>query len=150
MNERPYLPRPDSAARQPLRHLHQAERALAELLRQLSELPGGPEERVTEHAWQVATDTAESLRSVAARLQAVEFATEHAPQDRRAALEAAVDDLRQHLVQGVDAYRDLIAAAGLLVAKVPVQATDELVEATEGLAALTEALRELSAPETRE
>jgi hypothetical protein len=52
--------------------------------------------------------------------------------------------LRRHLDQGLDAYRGLIAAVGLLAGSAPVRATDELVEATERLAALAEALDELS------
>jgi small-conductance mechanosensitive channel len=48
----------------------------------------------------------------------------------------------------VAGYRGLVAAAGRVVlASAPALALDELVEATEGLAALAEALRELSAPD---
>jgi hypothetical protein len=147
VEKRHRLPRPGSAARTPMRRLAEAEGALAELLRRLSELPGEPAEHVVEHAWHVAGDTAASLRSVAARVEAVELAAEHMSPHQRVALEEAAGSLLRHLDQGLDAYRGLIAAAGLLAANTPVESTDELVEATEKLAGLAEALRELSASE---
>lgn len=150
VEKRHRLPRPGSAARTPMRRLAEAEGALAELLRRLSDLLGEPAEHMVEHAWHVATETAGSLRSVAARLEAIELAAEHATPDKRVALEEAAGSLGRHLDEGLAAYRDLIAAAGLLAANTPVRATDELVEATESLAGLTEGLRELSGPDTSE
>lgn len=134
------LPRPGSAARTPMRRLLEAEGALVKLLRQLSDVQREP----AEHAWHVATNTAASLRAVASRIEAVELAAEQAPPDKRATLEDAAGSLQRKLDQGIDAYRELIAAAGLALAGVPVAAPAELIEATESLAGLAEALRELA------
>ena len=150
---RPRLPRVTSGARQPVLDLAEAEAALAELLRQLTVMPDGPAapEDVIEQAWQTATETATRLRSVAARLEAVELAAKYAPPREQAALEDGAGSLRLHLDQGLEAYRALIAAAGRVVlAGTPIVATTELVEATESLAGLAEALHELSAPDLDE
>jgi hypothetical protein len=147
VEQRQRLPRPGSAARQPMRRLTDAEGVLAELLRRLGDLPDEPTvpEDVIEHTWHTATDTATRLRAVAARLEAVELAVEHAPESQRAALEDGVGSLRIRLDQGLDGYRDLIGAVGrVLLASTPTLATDELIEATEHLAGLAEALDELS------
>jgi len=144
------LPRVKSAARQPMLDLAEAETALAELLRQLTAMPDGamvPGD-VIEQAWRTATDTAARLRSVAARLEAVELAAKHAPPREQAALQDGAGSLRLRLDQGLEAYRTLIAAAGRVVlAGTPVVASTELIEATESLAGLAEALRELSKPD---
>lgn len=137
------LPRPGSAARTPMRRLLEAEGALVKLLRQLSDVQREP----AEHAWHVATNTATSLRAVASRIEAVELAAEQASPDKRATLEDAAGSLQRKLDQGIDAYRDLIAAAGLVLAGTPVAASTELIEATESLAGLAEALRELAPPD---
>jgi hypothetical protein len=144
------LPRPKSSARQPMMDLAEAEAGLAELMLQLTELPDGPvvPEHVIEQARQTATDTATKLRSVAARLEAVELAVKHAPASEWAALEEGTGSLRRHLDQGLEAYRSLIAATGRVVlASTPLTATTELVEATESLAGLAAALQELSTPD---
>jgi hypothetical protein len=143
------LPRAKSSARQPMVDLAEAEVGLGELLRQLGELPDGPAVpyHVIEHAWYTASNTADQLRAVAARLEAVELAMRHAPPREWAALEEGAGTLRLHLDQGLDAYRTLIGAAGRVVlAGAPVGASTELVEATEGLAGLAEALQELATP----
>lgn len=146
VEQRSRLPRPGSAARSPVRQLNEAEVALAELLRRLREVQGEPAEHVVEHAWQVATDTATSLRAIAARAEAVEIAAEQAPPEERATFEEAAANLLRQLDEGLDAYRGLIAAAGhVVLAGIPVVETTELVEATESLAGLAAALRELSA-----
>jgi hypothetical protein len=141
------LPRAGSSVRQPLQQLAEAEAALAETLRQLSgspELPAG----VVEQAWRTACDTAAGLREVAAKVDAVELAARHAPAGERAALDEGVRRLRTRLDEGLDGYRGLVAAAGrMLLASAPVLVTEELVEATESLAGLGEALHELSAPD---
>jgi hypothetical protein len=147
------FPRVKSGARQPMLDLAEAEDALAELLRQLSAMPDGPmaPEDVIEQAWQTATETATRLRSVAARLEAVELAARYAPPGEQAALQDGAGSLRLHLDQGVEAYRTLIAAAGRVVlAGTPVVATTELVDASESLASLAEALHELSTPDQNE
>jgi hypothetical protein len=144
------LPRMKSDARQPMLDLAEAEGALAELLRQLSAMPDGPAapQDVIEQAWETAADTAARLRSVAARLEAVELAAKHAPPREQAALQDGAGSLRLHLDQGLEAYRALIAAAGRVVlAGTPVVASTELIEATESLAGLAEALQELSKPD---
>jgi hypothetical protein len=142
VEQRPQLPRPGSAVRSPMRQLNEAEVALAELLRRLREVHDEP----AEHAWQVATDMAKSLRSIAARVEAAELAAEHAPSDQRAGFDEAAGALLRQFEQGLGAYRGLIAAAGQAVlADTPVVATTELVDATESLAGLAAALRELSA-----
>jgi hypothetical protein len=148
--KRSRLPRSKSTARQPMVELAEAEDGLAELLRQLGDLPDGPAlpHHVLEHAWYTASDTADRLREVAARLEAVELAARHAPPREWAAFEDGAGSLRLHLDQGLDAYRALIGAAGrLALSGTPVVASTELVEATESLAGLAEALRELSPPE---
>jgi hypothetical protein len=147
--KRSRLPRAKSSARQPMLDLAEAEAGLFDLLRQLGELPDGPAVpyHVIEHAWYVATDTAERLRAVAARLEAVEVAMRHAPPREWGALEDGAGLLRLHLDQGVDSYRALIGAAGrVAMAGTPVEAGGELVEATESMAGLAEALQELSRP----
>ena len=142
VEKRHRLPRPGSVARQPVRQLAEAESALAQVLRQLDETVP---EQMREHTWHTATDTVTRLRAVAARLEAVELAAKHAPQDERAALEDGAGDLLTHLRQGLETYRGLVAAAGRVVlATTPAPAMDELVEATERLAALAEALDELA------
>lgn len=146
--DKPPLPRLSSSARQPMVDLAEAESALAELLRQLGDLPDGPAAHVIEEAWHTASDTATRLRVVAGRLEAVELAVGQAPSSERAALEEGAGSLRRHLDQGIDGYRGLIAAAGRVVlAGTPVVATTELVDATESLAGLAAALRELSTPD---
>jgi hypothetical protein len=150
VEKRPRFPQPKSAARRPMLDLAEAESALAELLRQLRDMPDGPAvpPDVIEHAWDTATGTATRLRSVAARLEAVELATKHAPPREQPTLADGAGSLRLHLEQGLEAYRALIAAAGRVVlAGTPVVATTELVEATESLAGLAEALHELSNPD---
>jgi hypothetical protein len=148
--KRYHLPRAKSSARQPVRQLAEAEAALAEMLRQLSgspELPAG----VVEQAWRTACDTAAGLREVAAKIEAVELAAKHAPPGERASLDEGIHRLRVRLDQGLDGYRGLVAAAGrMLLASAPVLVTEELVEATESLAGLAEALHELSTPDQDE
>ena len=139
-----------SSARQPMLDLAEVEGGLAELLRQLTDMPDGPAvpPHVLDQARATAADTATKLRSVAARLEAVELAIKHAPPREWAGLEDGAGGLRLRLDQGLDAYRTLIAAAGRVVlASTPVVASAQLVEATESLAGLAEALRELSPPE---
>lgn len=140
------LPRPNSAARQPMRALAEAESALAELMRQLGE-SAVPADVVAD-AWHAATDVAARLRAVATRLEAVELAAKHGPAGDRATLDDGVANLRQHLDQGLDTYRALIGAAGRVVlAGTPLVASTELAEATESLTILAEILRELATPD---
>jgi hypothetical protein len=141
------LPRPKSVARAPMRRLASAESTLAELMRQLSDAPDGSAlpSGTLEQAWRIAAGAAAELRAVAARLEAVEFAAEQALPHERGELEAGVRRLRAHIDRGLDGYRSLIAAAGrVLIASATTPAGAELIEATEQLAGLAQALHELS------
>ena len=148
--DRSRLPGKKSAARVPMQRLAEAETALRDLLAQLGaawDIGSGPSVPgdVVDDAWRTATETAGRLRAIAARVQAVEAAVAHAPADQRAALEDGAHSLLAHLDRGLDGYRELIAAAGQLVlADTRDPLTDELVEATDHLAGLAAALRELS------
>jgi hypothetical protein len=136
------LPRPKSAAREPMRRLAAAEAALAELMRQLSHVaaPGS-----IEHAWRIAAAAAAELRALGSRLEAVEFAAEQAMPHERAELEDGIRRLRGYIERGLDAYRGLVAAGGRALAASPSsQAAAQLGEAAEQLAGLAQALRELS------
>ncbi|HYQ65226.1 phage shock envelope stress response protein PspM [Actinophytocola sp.] len=143
VEKRHRLPRPGSAVRQPMRQLAMAESALAELLRQLTAsavLVG-----LVDDAWRTAADTAARLRAAAARIEAVEVAAEQLRTGERASLEDGVRDLLARVQQGLDAYRGLAAAAGrTLLASTPTLTGRELVEETDRLAGLAEALRDLS------
>ena len=138
------LPRTGSAAYEPMRQLAGAEPALAELLRQLKD-SAVPADTV-DQAWRTATATAAGLRAAAAKLEAVEVAVEQLSPPARTTLEDGARDLRAHIEQGLDGYRDLIAAAGrALLASTPTP-HGELAEETERLAGIAEALQELSGP----
>lgn len=137
------LPHKKSAARVPVQRLDQAETALRNLITQLGD--ASVPQDVVDAAWHTATETAARLRVIAAKLEAVEAAIAHAPDDERAALEDGAHSLLTHLERGIDGYRELIAAAGhLVLAGSPNPVPDELVEATDHLAGLAAALRELS------
>jgi hypothetical protein len=145
------LPSPSSAAYGPMRRLAECEGSLAELLRQLSAPSAAgttavPEMSV-EDARVTAAEAANALRALATRLQAVERARDAAPAGQRGALDAAVRTLREQLDDGLDGYGALIAAAGHAVAASGSdvrQSKDALTDATDRLAGLAIALRELS------
>jgi BMFP domain-containing protein YqiC len=139
----PRLPGRKSAAREPMRRLAGAETALRDLLRQLGDDLVSRE--VVDAARRTATETASRLRVIAAKVEAVEAAAEHAPAGQRAGLEDGTRTLLAHLERGLDGYRELIAAAGhLVLADSANPVPDGLVEATDHLAGLASALRELS------
>lgn len=140
----PRLPSSTSVARQPMKQLDEAETALAQLIDRMRDtaVPSA----VVEDAWRTATSTAAELRAVATTLESVELAARHAPTSERPALEAGVGTLRTRLEQGLEDYRGLVAVAGrVLLASAPALAKDELIDATEGLVAVADGLRELSA-----
>lgn len=140
---RPRLPHKKSAARVPMQRLAGAEAALRDLMAKLGD--ASVPRDVVDGAWRTATETAGRLRVIAAKLEAVETAIAHAPDDQRAALEDGAQSLLTHLDRGIEGYRELIAAAGhLVLAGSQDPMTDELVEATDHLAGLAAALRELS------
>lgn len=141
----PPLPSPHSAARKPMERLAECEASLAELLRQLAESVV-PDISV-EDARATAAEAASALRALAGRLQAIERARNSAPAGERKALEAAIRTLRDQLDDGLDDYGALIAAAGHAVAAGGSglqPSKDALTDATDRLAGLAIALRELS------
>ncbi|MDQ3789596.1 MAG: hypothetical protein M3422_20430, partial [Actinomycetota bacterium] len=90
---------------------------------------------------------AQALRAVAAQLAAVELARDHAPPMERGPLIEGVRRLREQLDEGLNGYRSLVAAAGRVVAaSSSAGPKQELAEATDHLAGLAVALRELSDP----
>ena len=100
---------------------------------------------VVDAAWRTATETANRLRVLAAKVEAVESAVAHTPAARRAGLEDGTRNLLAHIERGVDGYQELVAAAGhLVLADSANPVTDGLVEAIDHLAGLAAALRELS------
>jgi hypothetical protein len=147
---RPMMPPKSSAAHEPMRRLSEAEDALAQLVRQLAGTEGVPAsvplESVAE-AERTGAEAAQALRAVAAQLAAVELARDHAPAMERGALIDGVRRLREQLDEGLNGYRGLVAAAGRVVAASSTAApTQDLADATDHLAGLAIALRELSAP----
>lgn len=147
---RPPMPPKDSAAYEPMQRLSEAEDALDQLVRQLSGTQGMPAsvplESVRE-AERAAAEAAQALRAVAAQLAAVELARDHAPPMERAPLIDGVRRLREQLEEGLTGYRGLVAAAGRVVAASTSSGPkQELADATDHLAGLAVALRELSDP----
>ncbi|MGW5050060.1 phage shock envelope stress response protein PspM [Actinokineospora sp. NPDC004072] len=138
------LPPHDSQAREPMRALADAEDTLRELLTQLSRGALIPQDSV-DHSRRTGAEAAEALRAVSAQLQAVERARDHAPAADRAALTAGIHALRTQLEEGVEGYCALVAAAGrALAASTGPTPRHDLTNATDHLAALALALRELS------
>lgn len=141
------LPPASSAAYEPMRRLAEGEETLAELLTQLSAPPTAVPEMSVADARRTAAEAAAALRGIAARIQAVERAHKAAPASERPALEEAVRTLREQLDDGLEGYGALIAAAGQAVAASGngmQQSKEALTDATDRLAGLASALRELS------
>jgi hypothetical protein len=147
---RPQMPPKDSAAYEPMQRLSEAEDALAQLIHQLGGTAGAPAavpaESVAE-AERTGAEAALALRAVAAQLAAVELARDHAPPMERGTLIEGVRRLREQLDEGLNGYRGLVAAAGRVVAaSSSAGPKQELADATDHLAGLAVALRELSDP----
>ncbi|WP_410613604.1 phage shock envelope stress response protein PspM [Amycolatopsis sp. lyj-109] len=147
----PPLPPARSAAREPMERLAECEASLTELLRQLSvpsSLGTPPVSEVSvADARQTATEAAAALRGLAGRIQAIERGRDSAPAREKTALDAAVARLREQLDDGLEGYRGLVAAAGHTVAAAGdglVTSKQALTDATDHLAGLAMALRELS------
>lgn len=143
----PPLPGPKSAAREPMERLAESEASLAELLRQLSASTSLVSDISVEDARATAADAAGALRGLAGRIQAIERARNSAPAGERKALESAIRALREQLDDGLDDYGALVAAAGHAVAAGGSglqPSKDALTDATDRLAGLAIALRELS------
>ncbi len=138
------LPAGGSLARDPMRKLGEAEGALDDLLTQLSRGAMVPPDAVTD-ARRTGTDAASTLRALADQIQAVERARAHAPAADHPFLDDGVRRLRAQLDEGVGSYGSLVAAAAHAVAATSHSApTYELTDATDRLAALALALRDLS------
>jgi hypothetical protein len=131
-----------------MKRLSEAEAALAQLVRQLAGTDGAPASVPLEsvaHTEQTGADAAQALRVVAAQLAAVELARDHAPPMERAPLIDGVRRLREQLDEGLTGYRSLVAAAGRVVAaSSSAGPKQELADATDRLAGLALALRDLS------
>jgi hypothetical protein len=147
----PPLPPARSAAREPMERLAECEASLSELLRQLSVPSSVGTTPVSEisvaDARQTSAEAAAALRGLAARIQAIERGRDSAPAREQAALDAAVAKLREQLDDGLEGYRGLVAAAGHTVAAAGdglVTSKQALTDATDRLAGLAMALRELS------
>jgi hypothetical protein len=139
------MPSSKSLAREPMERLADAERALAELLRQLGSPRSNVPPDTVEHARATGAEAASALREVAGQLQSVERARDLAPPADRPALAAGVRRLRDQLDEGLDGYGRLIAAAGHLVAASSTGGPDSgaLTDASDRLHGLAVALREL-------
>ncbi|SER97174.1 phage shock envelope stress response protein PspM [Actinokineospora terrae] len=138
------LPARGSQAREPIARLGEAEDTLRELLTQLGAGALVPPDAVTE-ARTTGAEAASALRAVAARVQVVERAREHAPPLDRGHLTESIRALRAQLDQGLDGYGALVAAAARALAASSVATPrHDLTDATDRLAALACALRELS------
>jgi hypothetical protein len=142
------LPPKRSVAREPMQRLAEAEKALAQVLAQLSGNAGMPASVPVESVAQAQAtgdEAATALRAVSAQLVAVELARDHAPPLERAPLIEGVAKLREQLDEGLDGYRSLVAAAGRVVAASSAAGPkQDLTNATDHLAGLAVALRELS------
>ena len=128
-----------------MERLADAERALAELLRQLSTSRSNVPPDTVQHARETGAEAASALREVAGQLQSVERARDLAPAQDRAPLSDGVERLRAQLDEGLDGYGSLIAAAGRLVAASSTGGPDKqaLTDASDRLHGLAVALREL-------
>lgn len=145
------LPPTGSAARAPMEKLADSERTLTDLLDQLANpqhgAPSGATGFDVEDARNTAMDASAALRGLAARLESIERARDAAPARERAGLDSAVTALSGQLDEGVEGYGTLVAAAGRAVAASSdgaAPAKDALTDATDRLAGLAVALRELS------
>jgi hypothetical protein len=140
------LPARSSAARQPMERLEDAEDTLRELLRQLDSaaLTSVPTDSV-EQARATGAEASSAIRAVSRQLQAVERARDTAPPLDRAPLVEGVRRLRAQLDEGVDGYCGLVAAAGRVLAESTASNPRQVLgDATDHLAGLASALRELS------
>jgi hypothetical protein len=145
----PPLPKQSSAARQPMQRLAELEENLGELLGQLSAPGAGgavPELSVSE-ARSTAGEASAALRALARRIESIERARRNAPAGERSSLDAAVRTLCEQLDEGLQEFAALVAAAGRAVAASSgglQPAKEALTDATDRLAGLALALRELS------
>lgn len=142
------LPSTSSAAYEPMRRLAAAEESLYQALEQLKVAQTGsapvPDSSVAD-ARATATEAGGALRKVAARLQAVEATSDHASVEERRAIDEDIKTLSGELTEGVEGYDRLVVAAGRAVAASSQSAQHHAIEdATDRLAGLASAMRELS------
>lgn len=147
----PPLPAARSVAREPMERLIESEASLTELLHQLSQPTALGTMPVSEiavaDARATAGEAAQALCGLAGRIQAIERGRDSAPAREKAALDAAITTMREQLDDGVDGYGGLVAAAGHTVAASSdglSPSKESLADATDKLAGLAMALRELS------
>jgi hypothetical protein len=143
------LPAKNSRGYEPMRRLAGAEASLTDLLSQLeqdSRSGSVPPDSVAQ-ARATGAEAAAALRAVAGRLITLESALQHTSPANRAELSVSVRELRSQLDAGLDGYGELIAAAGRVVAAGTPAPThrEVLTNATDHLAGLAAALRDLSA-----
>ncbi|AOS62695.1 phage shock envelope stress response protein PspM [Actinoalloteichus hymeniacidonis] len=144
----PELPPVSSAARAPMQRLIAAESSLGELLDRLGEPTKGAASVPLDVVVQTrltAVDAASAVRDGADRLQAVERAAQAAPATERASLSSEIRRLERQLDESVDGYGRLVAEAGRAVAaSASAEPQTALTDASDRLAGLASALRELS------
>lgn len=134
------LPQSGSQAREPMRSLRDAEQSMHQALSQLSS--AGFAEAADARG--TAERASAALREVAARLQAVEGTSAHAPAAEQEELRAEVRRLRTELDEGVEGYRHLVAAAGRAVAASgSAEQRHAVQDATDRLAGLAAGMQEL-------
>lgn len=138
------LPPRTSVAHGPMQRLAEARRSLSELLAQLA--PVVADDSLAA-ARRTAAEAEEALYGLAARIVAIERARAAAPAAEHGSLDAAVTTLAEQLNEGVDSYGGLLVAAGKAVAAQGSglgPARESLTDATDHLAGMAQALRELS------
>lgn len=136
------LPPHGSRAREPMQRLRDAEQSLHRALHQLTEL--GVDDGLVADVRRTAQDVTVAMRRIAERLCVVESGLPHAPENERSGLRDEIRRLRAELDEGVTGYGRLIAAAMRAVAAGgATERTRGMQDATDRLAGLAAALREL-------
>lgn len=136
------LPPHGSQARVPMQRLRDAEQSLHRALAELTAL--GTDDGLVAEVRRTAQEAAVAMRRVATRLSVVEEGLPHAPETERSGLREEVRRLRTELDEGVAGYGRLIAAAVRAVAASgDSEHTHGMQDATDRLAGLAAAMREL-------
>jgi hypothetical protein len=136
------LPQQGSQAREPMHRLRDAEQSLHRALLQLTAL--GTDDGLVSDVRRTGQDAAVAMRRLADRLCVVEGGLPHAPESERSGLRGEIQRLRAELDEGVAGYGRLIAAAVRAVAASgDTERTQGMQDATDRLAGLAAAMREL-------
>lgn len=136
------LPPHGSQAREPMQRLRDAEQSLHRALHQLTGL--GVDDGLVTDVRRTAQDVTTAMRRVAERLCVVESGIPHAPETERSGLRDEIRRLRAELDEGVAGYGRLLAAAlRAVAASGDSEHTRGMQDATDRLAGLAAALREL-------